>query len=181
MRSILIHLTETCLYVPPVAPKEQVFPMPCQNPERSRIVRFPFYMTTPELLAIRWEENDQYLLCIKQEGEGFRREKLTGQSSAASFPTGPVIAEPFISPLGLTICWGKLLAVFLFVPSKYPFPIHAACHQPQTCLSPSQTTLFTTATYSCTLRTNRNIHSPHQHYPRSTRRHRLYVSMACSV
>ena len=30
--------------------------------------------------------------------------KLTGQSSAASFPTGPVIADPFISPLGLTIC-----------------------------------------------------------------------------
>lgn len=28
---------------------------------------------------------------------------LTGQSSAASFPTGPVMAEPFISPLGLTI------------------------------------------------------------------------------
>ena len=41
----------------------------------------PFlYMTTPELLAIR------------------------GQSSAASLPTGPVMAEPFISPLGLTIC-----------------------------------------------------------------------------
>lgn len=33
-----------------------------------------------------------------------RRLLLTGQSSAASFPTGPVIAEPFISPLGLTIC-----------------------------------------------------------------------------
>jgi hypothetical protein len=37
-------------------------------------------MTTPELDAIR------------------------GQSSAASFATGPVMAEPFISPLGLTIC-----------------------------------------------------------------------------
>jgi len=37
------------------------------------------HITTPELLAIR------------------------GQSSAASFPTGPVIAEPFISPFGLTI------------------------------------------------------------------------------
>jgi hypothetical protein len=37
-------------------------------------------MTTPELDAIR------------------------GHSSAASFATGPVMAEPFISPLGLTIC-----------------------------------------------------------------------------
>jgi hypothetical protein len=32
------------------------------------------------------------------------RGELTGQSSAASLPTGPVMAEPFISPLGLTIC-----------------------------------------------------------------------------
>lgn len=39
----------------------------------------PIYMTTPELEAIR------------------------GQSSAASLPTGPVMAEPFISPLGLTM------------------------------------------------------------------------------
>lgn len=39
----------------------------------------PTHITTPELDAIR------------------------GQSSAASFPTGPVMAEPFISPLGLTI------------------------------------------------------------------------------
>jgi len=31
---------------------------------------------------------------------------LTGQSSAASLPTGPVMAEPFISPFGLTICVG---------------------------------------------------------------------------
>ena len=29
--------------------------------------------------------------------------RLTGHNSAASFPTGPVIAEPFISPFGLTI------------------------------------------------------------------------------
>lgn len=42
-------------------------------------VRCPFYITTPLLLAI------------------------LGHSSAASFPTGPVIALPFISPLGLTI------------------------------------------------------------------------------
>ena len=30
--------------------------------------------------------------------------QLTGHSSAASLPTGPVMAEPFISPFGLTIC-----------------------------------------------------------------------------
>jgi hypothetical protein len=38
-------------------------------------------------------------------GEKVRRvDKLTGHNSAASFPTGPVMADPFISPLGLTIC-----------------------------------------------------------------------------
>lgn len=39
-----------------------------------------------------------------------RKEKvaLTGHSSAASLPTGPVMAEPFISPLGLTICKVKI-------------------------------------------------------------------------
>ena len=47
----------------------------------------PLYMTTPELLAIR------------------------GHSSAASLPTGPVMAEPFISPLGLTICMCRLASV----------------------------------------------------------------------
>jgi len=52
-------------------------------------------MTTPELLAIRWDLSQ---LC----SDGVRV-SLTGQSSAASFPTGPVIADPFISPLGLTI------------------------------------------------------------------------------
>lgn len=31
------------------------------------------------------------------------KEQLTGQSSAASLPTGPVMADPFISPFGLTI------------------------------------------------------------------------------
>ena len=34
----------------------------------------------------------------------------TGHSSAASFPTGPVIAEPFISPFGLTI-WEIVVSV----------------------------------------------------------------------
>lgn len=34
----------------------------------------------------------------------------TGHSSAASFPTGPVIADPFISPFGLTICRTALSA-----------------------------------------------------------------------
>lgn len=55
-------------------------------------------MTTPELLAIRWTT---LLASVKVRGDigGVR----TGHSSAASFPTGPVMAEPFISPLGLTI------------------------------------------------------------------------------
>jgi hypothetical protein len=30
-------------------------------------------------------------------------EAILGQMSAHSFPTGPVMADPFISPLGLTI------------------------------------------------------------------------------
>ena len=30
-------------------------------------------------------------------------EAILGQSSAASLPTGPVMAEPFISPFGLTM------------------------------------------------------------------------------
>jgi hypothetical protein len=46
-------------------------------------------MTTPELEAIR------------------------GHSSAASFATGPVMAEPFISPFGLTICVCQLLFLYL--------------------------------------------------------------------
>lgn len=49
-------------------------------------IRFlSLYMTTPELEAIR------------------------GQSSAASLPTGPVMADPFISPLALTIWREKLV------------------------------------------------------------------------
>jgi hypothetical protein len=48
-----------------------------------------FYITTPELLAIR------------------------GHSSAASFPTGPVIADPFISPFGFTI-YSNTLAISSF-------------------------------------------------------------------
>jgi len=55
-----------------------------------------FYITTPELLAIRWEvfSKGPLLECLLGH---------TGHSSAASFPTGPVIADPFISPFGLTI------------------------------------------------------------------------------
>ena len=54
-------------------------------------------MTTPEFEAIR------YFGLVKlnhMRMSGI----LTGQSSAASFPTGPVMALPFISPLGFTIC-----------------------------------------------------------------------------
>ncbi len=49
------------------------------NAKNPSLPEKPAYITTPELLAIR------------------------GQRSAASLPTGPVMAEPFISPLGLTI------------------------------------------------------------------------------
>jgi len=47
---------------------------------------------------------------------------LTGQSSAASFPTGPVMAEPFISPLGLTIC-ASPVSIF----DRLGTPIHPEC------------------------------------------------------
>jgi hypothetical protein len=47
-------------------------------------------------------------------------EALTGQSSAASFPTGPVMADPFISPLGLTIC-ARPISILFASPLK-PFP-----------------------------------------------------------
>ena len=40
------------------------------------------------------------------------RDRQTGHSSAASLPTGPVIAEPFISPFGFTIC-ASLASAFL--------------------------------------------------------------------
>jgi hypothetical protein len=59
-------------------------------------------MTTPELEAIR------------------------GHSSAASFATGPVMAEPFISPLGLTICVCQPLFLHQnrnFGKSRLPFPL----------------------------------------------------------
>ena len=53
------------------------------------------YITTPELLAIRLRLSAWYhILLLSQH---------TGHKSAASFPTGPVIAEPFISPFGFTI------------------------------------------------------------------------------
>ena len=61
------------------------------------------HITTPELLAIRWMfiSNTLHIADITQN---------TGHSSAASFPTGPVIADPFISPFGLTICMTASLA-----------------------------------------------------------------------
>lgn len=54
-----------------------------------------FHITTPELLAIR--------LKLLADISGYWVVQRTGHSSAASFPTGPVMAEPFISPFGLTI------------------------------------------------------------------------------
>ena len=63
-----------------------------------KIFFFPeiLYMTTPELEAIRYRSS----ALIPQTKI---RRILTGQSSAASLPTGPVIADPFISPFGLTM------------------------------------------------------------------------------
>ena len=45
-------------------------------------------------------------LCVELDTNGYacHGSRLTGHSSAASLPTGPVIADPFISPFGLTIC-----------------------------------------------------------------------------
>ena len=63
-------------------------------PERNKLLS---HMTTPELDAIRFSR-----VSILFYGTSLE-EELTGQSSAASFPTGPVIADPFISPFGLTI------------------------------------------------------------------------------
>jgi hypothetical protein len=62
-------------------------------------------MTTPELDAIR------------------------GHSSAASFATGPVMADPFISPLGLTICGlSAIVQVFcrpdIEMPPKFQISTH---------------------------------------------------------
>ena len=54
------------------------------------------HITTPEFEAIRCGSLDFVSLEATK--------KLTGHSSAASLPTGPVMAEPFISPFGLTIC-----------------------------------------------------------------------------
>lgn len=39
----------------------------------------------------------------QQKRNAVDRVVYTGHNSAASFPTGPVIADPFISPFGLTI------------------------------------------------------------------------------
>lgn len=47
----------------------------------------------------------QYARCLLAKlNNTMGRVVNTGHSSAASFPTGPVIADPFISPFGLTIC-----------------------------------------------------------------------------
>lgn len=59
------------------------------------------HITTPELLAIRLN------ILLAPSKPNFWREQgglqHTGHSSAASFPTGPVMADPFISPFGFTI------------------------------------------------------------------------------
>src|SRR5690349_10075096 len=78
----------------PQSPRARcLFPTPLPKTQST------LYITTPELLAIRCDRSVRLLSL----GVGvIRLERLTGQSSAASLPTGPVMAEPFISPLGLT-------------------------------------------------------------------------------
>lgn len=62
-------------------------------------------MTTPELEAIRYTSRkiSKGPKTGRIENRGKEIDFPTGHKSAASFPTGPVIAEPFISPFGLTI------------------------------------------------------------------------------
>lgn len=58
-------------------------------------------------------------------------EELTGHNSAASLPTGPVMAEPFISPLGLTICGHVSYCVVLYFGGAQEFVEFSARVHPQ--------------------------------------------------
>ena len=75
-------------------------PFPCPNPERNNPLHDDTGVAgnTLEIVLV------SCLLACRYICDMVGRGKLTGQSSAASFPTGPVIADPFISPFGLTIC-----------------------------------------------------------------------------
>ncbi len=97
----------------------------------------------------------------------FRAAVLTGQSSAASLPTGPVMAEPFISPFGLTICVATESAL---VPRETP--IYSSCHA-----SKGHNTL----TKSGFLLLQDGEGSPLQHCPRNTGIPRPASSTACFV
>lgn len=110
---------------------------------------FSLYMTTPELEAIR------------------------GQSSAASLPTGPVMADPFISPLALTI-WGKKVS-FEILEIETEKAQHA-----NNASSPNG--LYGSKVYPASAhRPETEVeHSPHQRCPRSTGRYRQAGARACS-
>lgn len=57
----------------------------------------------------------------------------TGHSSAASLPTGPVMADPFISPFGFTICEGRQVspdALFNSQPASMLFIMKPFCNSP---------------------------------------------------
>lgn len=73
------------------------------SPER--IMQSSFAISTEPSLHHHAGVRSDTLESVSRRSRSIRGfSKLTGQSSAASFATGPVIAEPFISPLGLTIC-----------------------------------------------------------------------------
>ena len=56
------------------------------------------------LFIIRYEcitLKDYFAMLLSNQSTEPLLEAILGHRSAASFPTGPVIADPFISPLGL--------------------------------------------------------------------------------
>lgn len=97
---------------------------------------------------------------------------LTGHSSAASLPTGPVIAEPFISPLGLTIC------IHTRQPHcPFPSPITPSSHLTH----PPSSSHSTSSPSPHHTQKEKQSHSPHQHYPQSTGTRRPRAATACSA
>jgi len=58
-------------------------------------------------LSLFFKEDDLYTTVPEAEA-------TRGQRSAHSLPTGPVMAEPFISPLGLTMTPALSAILFIF-------------------------------------------------------------------
>ena len=141
-------------------------PFPCPNPERNN----PLHDDTGVAGNTLGNVLVSCLLACRYICDVIGRGKLTGQSSAASFPTGPVIADPFISPFGLTIYRNSVSQNPLF---QLP---HRSRNFP-----PSLSAKNPAGANPSSIGTNEIQHSPHQRCPRSTRRHHQFVSMACSV